>query len=160
MMIGYYDNKDATNEIIKLHHDGLYWIHTGDLGRVDKDGLVYIEGRLKRMIVRYDGFKVFPPFIEKIVLTNSAIEACCAVGLPDKANGQGSLPIVFCVKKPGSTKTEEQIVSELKTECLNSLPEYSQPIGFRFISILPVTAIGKVDYRALEEMAKEDTGHD
>ena len=63
MMKGYYNNESATNDIIRMHRDGKKWIHTGDLGYVDKDGIIYIEGRLKRMIIRYDGFKIFLPFV-------------------------------------------------------------------------------------------------
>ncbi|MBR4344207.1 MAG: acyl--CoA ligase, partial [Lachnospiraceae bacterium] len=151
MMKGYYNNESATNDIIRMHRDGKKWIHTGDLGYVDKDGIIYIEGRLKRMIIRYDGFKIFLPFVEKVVMSNSAVESCCAVGKRDKEHGQGELPIVFCVRKKDMGTDLDKLVSELKQACQEQLPEYSQPVGFTFLPELPLTPIGKIDYRALEE---------
>ena len=144
-----------TKDMVWTHRDGNRWIHTGDLGYVDDDGFVFIEGRIKRMIIRYDGFKVFPPYIEKVVMAEPAVESCCAVAKPDVSHEQGNLPFVFCVLKPGVDKTQSQIKERLIALCRGKLPEYSQPIGFQFISELPVTPIGKVDYRALEAIAKE-----
>ena len=61
------------------------------------------------------------------------------------------MPFVFCTLKDGVSTEEEQIISELKDMCLDEIPEYSQPVGYKFVSQLPLTPIGKVDYRALEE---------
>ena len=58
VMIGYLNNRETTDEIIKVHHDRR-WIHTGDIGYIDEDGCVFVTGRMKRMIIRFDGFKVF-----------------------------------------------------------------------------------------------------
>ncbi len=152
MMTGYYGKQEETDRIIKKHSDGRMWIHSGDLGYVDEDGCIYINGRLKRMIIRYDGFKVFPPFIEDVVSTHKAIDTCCAVGTPDKEHVQGYLPIVFAVPK------EECDMDVLKKElfdlCQKELPEYVQPVDFVFIDKMPLTPIGKVDYRALEKEAE------
>lgn len=151
MMIGYYNNQEATDALLRTHSDGLKWAHTGDLGYLDVDGMVHVEGRLKRMIIRHDGFKVFPPFIEDVVVTHPAIENCCVVAQKDRVHGVGAMPFVFCTLKDGVSTEEEQIISELKDICLDEIPEYSQPVGYKFVSQLPLTPIGKVDYRALEE---------
>ncbi len=153
VMLGYYKNNEETNKMIKTHSDGIVWLHSGDLGEITADGVIYIKGRIKRVIVRYDGFKVFPTQIESVVLKNNLIDNCCAVGTPDKNHTQGMLPIVFAVLK--NNENEQQIKSNLFELCKSELPEYAQPIDFIFIDKLPLTPIGKVDYRKLEEMAKE-----
>ena len=157
IMMGYYSNDAATREIIRIHNDGTKWVHTGDFGYVDKDGLIYIEGRLKRMIVRYDGFKVFPPFIEKVILSNTAVDCCCAVGRPDPSHRHGMLPVVFAVMKSDAEISKSELRAELLNKCNAELPEYSQPVEILFVSELPLTPIGKIDYRTLEKQAEEMT---
>lgn len=152
MMVGYYEKDEETNKVLKRHSDGKIWIHSGDLGYVDEDGCVYIGGRLKRMIIRHDGFKVFPQFIENVVSTCEAVESCCVVGMPDKSHGQGRLPIVYVVLKQGYVNKDE-IKETLIELCKKELPEYSQPVKYEFRDIMPLTPIGKVDYKALEKMA-------
>ncbi|MBR3646725.1 MAG: AMP-binding protein, partial [Lachnospiraceae bacterium] len=70
-MIGYYKNEEATNAMIREHADGRRWIHTGDIGYMTEDGMLYIDGRIKRMIIRNDGFKVFPPIIEDVIKSSN-----------------------------------------------------------------------------------------
>jgi len=151
MMLGYYGKPEETESILKKHSDGSMWIHSGDLGYIDEDGCVYIDGRLKRMIIRYDGFKVFPPFIENVVSTHEAVQTCCAVGMLDKSHRQGKLPIVHVVLRAEYKGKEAEIQEKLIELCKKELPEYAQPEAYRFCDELPLTAIGKVDYRALEE---------
>lgn len=64
VMLGYYANEKETNQLLRVHSDGKTWIHSGDLGYMDSDGFVFIEGRTKRLIIRHDGFKIFPTLIE------------------------------------------------------------------------------------------------
>lgn len=149
MMAGYYGNQEENDKIIKKHSDGRMWIHSGDLGYVDEDGCVYINGRLKRMIIRYDGFKVYPTFIEDVVSMHKVVETCCAVGIPDKEHVQGYLPIIFAVLKDGCDPDVAK--KELFDFCQKELPEYAQPVDFIFIEKMPLTPIGKVDYRTLEK---------
>ena len=94
-MIGYYNNEAETNNVIKQHDDGLMWVHSGDVGYIDEDGFVFIKDRIKRVIIRHDGFKVFPSLIEKTVDTNDNVVSNCAVGVADTSHSQGKLPIVF-----------------------------------------------------------------
>ena len=118
-----------------------------------ENGSLYIVDRVKKMIIRYDGFKVFPSLIEKTVLSHDAVVSCCAVGARDEEHVQGKLPIVFAVLKPECSDNHAQFEQELFALCKNELPEYAQPVGFRFIDALPLTPIGKIDYRALEKLA-------
>lgn len=151
-MLGYYNNKVATEEIIKQHKDGLMWVHSGDIGYMNEKGSIFIVDRLKKIIIRYDGFKVFPSVIEKVVSSHSAVFSCCVVGMTDKKHSQGKLPIVFAVLH-GDVNVENT-KAELFELCKKELPEYAQPTNFIFIEKMPLTPIGKVDYRALEKHAE------
>jgi long-chain acyl-CoA synthetase len=151
-MIGYYNNEAETNNVIKQHDDGLMWVHSGDIGYIDGDGFVFIKDRIKRVIIRHDGFKVFPSLIEKAVDTNDNVVSNCAVGVADTSHSQGKLPIVFAVLKDGSDA--DTVKKKLFELCQKELPEYVQPVDFIIIDKMPLTPIGKVDYRALEKEAE------
>lgn len=153
MMIGYYGKQEETEGILKKHADGTVWIHTGDVGFVDEDGFINVCGRVKRLIIRYDGFKVFPTHIENVVLQHDFVENCCVVGMEDQQHMQGKLPVVFVVCNQRFDNDREPLISEIKTLCGEQLPEYAQPVDIHFVEKLPLTSIGKIDYRALEEMA-------
>ena len=152
-MVGYYNNEAETNNVIKKHDDGLLWVHSGDIGYIDEDGFVFIRDRIKRVIIRHDGFKVFPSLIEKTVDTNDSVVSNCAVGIADTSHSQGKMPIVFVVLKDGCNADE--VKKELFELCQKELPEYVQPVDFAFIDKLPLTPIGKVNYQALEKEAEK-----
>jgi len=152
-MVGYYNNEAETNKVIKKHDDGLMWVHSGDIGYIDEDGFVFIKDRIKRVIIRHDGFKVFPSLIEKTVDANVNVVSSCAVGIVDTSHSQGKLPIVFAVLRDKCSA--DVIKTELFKLCQNELPEYAQPVDVIFKDALPLTSIGKVDYRALEREAAE-----
>ena len=153
-MLGYYNNKEATDEILRRHDDGLLWVHSGDLGHMDEDGCVFIEGRIKRMIIRFDGFKVFPTFIENVLMDSPYVKSVCAVGKPDRDHSQGQVPVAFVVLSDGVENEEKKVKRALKKLCKDELPEYAQPVGFNFIPAMPLTSIGKTDYRELEKIAE------
>ena len=155
VMLGYYNNPEETHRIKILDEDGNYWIKSGDLGYMTEDGNIYVNDRIKRMIVRHDGFKVFPSMIENAISRHAAVEQGCAVGIADKAHNQGKLPAVYVMLDPSFRGKENQIEQELVAFCQNEIPEYAQPVEWHFCQSLPLTPIGKIDYRALEEMAKE-----
>lgn len=150
-MLGYYKNPEATSEIIIRHKDGLDWVHSGDIGYMTEDGMLFIVDRMKRMIVRHDGFKVFPSLIEKYIAGHKAVKSCCVVGTPDKEHSQGKLPATYIVLNPEFAGQEEFVRKELVARCLRELPEYAQPTKYIFRASLPLTPIGKIDYRSLEE---------
>lgn len=150
-MVGYFKNPEATSEMIRRHKDGRDWVHSGDIGYMTEDGLLFIVDRMKRMIIRHDGFKVFPSMIEKPITDHEAVQTCCAAGFPDAEHSQGKLPAVHIVLKPAHIGKEIIIEQQLRQLCEKNLPEYAQPVQYRFCSSLPLTPIGKVDYRILEE---------
>lgn len=151
IMLGYYNNEEATNNILKKHEDGTYWIHSGDVGYINEKGSLFIVDRLKRMIIRYDGFKVFPSIIENVISTHKAVEACKVVGINDMEHSQGKLPKAHIVLKEEYKSIQDEVMNQIKKMCFEQLPEYAQPVDYKFRDELPFTPIGKVDYRKLEE---------
>ena len=151
VMKGYYNKPEETDMILRRHADGQIWAHTGDVGYMDEDGFVYLDSRIKRMIIRHDGFKVFPSMIENVISRHPAVHQCSVVGCTDKDHVQGRLPFVYVVLDPEADKKKRQIVRELRQLCKEELPEYVQPVSYKFISEMPMTPVGKVDYRKLEE---------
>ena len=153
MMKGYYNKPVETAAILRTHTDGRVWVHTGDIGYLDEDGFVYLDSRIKRLIIRHDGFKVFPSMIENVVSQHPAIHQCSVVGCTDKDHVQGRLPFVYVVLNPEAAVSgkKKQIIRELRQMCKEELPEYVQPVGYKFIETMPLTPVGKFDYRKLEE---------
>lgn len=150
---GYWDNEEEHRKVFIIE-DGVRWIHTGDRGYIDEDGVVFFNDRVKRIIVRSDGHNVWPSDSERIIERHPCIENCCVVGVPDVAAGQGEIVTAFIVIRRDSKKTEDQIIDELKAECLKNLPTRDVPLQYFVRPELPLSGVGKVDYRALEEMAK------
>lgn len=153
VMKGYFNNQFETSNVLKLHRDGMLWLHTGDLGTIDNDGNIYLLGRMKRVIVRYDGIKVYPINVENAVMKHPAISACCAVGMIDSVHGRGRIPVVFAVFD--HEHDTAAVMTELKALCNSELAEAYRPKAFYHIDAMPLTPNGKVDYRALERLAEE-----
>ena len=153
MMKCYYNKPAETAAILRTHEDGRVWVHTGDIGYMDEDGFVYLDSRIKRLIIRHDGFKVFPSMIENVISQHPAVHQCSVVGCTDKDHVQGRLPFVYIVLDPEAAVSvkKRQIIKELRQLCAEELPEYVQPVGYKFIDSMPMTPVGKFDYRKLEE---------
>ena len=152
-MKGYYNKPEETAYLLRRHADGQLWAHTGDIGSMDEDGFVYLDARIKRIIIRHDGFKVFPSMIENVISRHPAVHQCCVVGYADTDHTQGRLPFVFVVLEPAATGKKRQILRELRQLCREELPEYVQPASsaYKVITEMPMTPAGKADYRKLEE---------
>ena len=149
-MKGYYNKPEETAMILRRHPDGRIWVHTGDIGYMDSDGFVFLDSRIKRLIIRHDGFKVFPSMIENVISRHPAVHQCSVVGCTDKNHMQGRLPFVFIVLKADSNVKKRQVIKELERMCAEELPEYVQPVGYKFLPDMPMTLVGKIDYRKLE----------
>ena len=151
LMIGYYQKDEETDRIIKVHADGRRWLHTGDLGRINEDGAVFVTGRIKRIVMTRgnDGnpTKMFPDRIEDVIYTCQTVELSCVIGVEDKE--RINYPKAFIVLKPDSD--EEKAKQDIMETCRHELPVYMIPEEIEFVNDLPRTSRGKVDYRALEE---------
>ena len=154
LMKEYYQNQDATEKIIYKNDCGEKWIKTGDLGRIDEDGRVFLLGRIKRMIVR-NGNKIFPSTAEEVILKNKNIENCAMVAMDDEI--ERKVPVLFVIKKEGIEETE--ITSWINKIIKEELPDFYIPKKIIFIEELPLTSINKVDYKKLEEQLKKDKSY-
>lgn len=147
MMKGYFKNSKETENIMRKHPDGKYWIHSGDIGYMDEDGFLFVDGRIKRMITRFDGHKIFPVNIEGIVSRHVNVRNCCVIAIADRTHGQGEVPLVVAEL----TECDKDVVcKEIFDICNEQLEERGKPVGVISVDNIPFTGMGKNDYRTLE----------
>lgn len=147
VMLGYYNNEKETNAALHIHSDGNVWLHSGDLGVMDKNGFIKYTGRLKRLIVT-SGYNVYPVQIEEVLEKHQAVMLSSVVGIPHPYKQE--VPKAYIVLNKGYRETEE-LVKELKELCAKNLPRYAKVYEFEFRKSLPRTMVGKVDFRKLQE---------
>lgn len=148
-MLGYLDNEEEERKVIKIHSDGKKWIHSEDVGIIDEDGFLFFKGRYKRLIP-HGGFKLYPSYIEGVIMKHPDIDNCCVISIPDKV--YGASPEAHVVIKKDSVSELKKLKEELIKLCQDKLPSYSQPEDFIFEEHLPLTSVGKVDYKKVEKM--------
>ena len=154
VMLGYFDNREEEGKILHTDDKGVRWIYSGDLGYFDEDGLLYVKGRYKEMIIRPDGFKVYPTSIEEVILTHPDVSECKVVGCRDFSESQGELPKAFIILKETS-KDKNTILKEVEAICHKHLAEYSLPFDYEIKEKFPVTSIGKINTIALKNETEE-----
>ena len=152
VMLGYLDNPEETAQTLRRHADGNLWLHTGDLGLMDKDGFVYFKQRIKRMIIS-SGYNIYPSQLENIIDRHEKVLLSCVIGVADDYRGQRLR--AYIVPAPGVSPSEE-LEQELKEYCALHIAKYALPREFIFRRELPKTLVGKVAYRALEEEAAKE----
>ena len=139
VMAGYWKRPDETARVMI----GSDWLRTGDVGRIDQRGLVYIEDRKKDMIL-VSGFNVYPNEVESVVVTLPGVLEAAAIAQPDERSGE--VVALFVVKKdPDLT---EQVVID---HCKKALTGYKVPKHVYFRTDLPKTNVGKILRRALRD---------
>ena len=155
MMKGYYNNKEETEFVMRKHADGQIWIHSGDIGTIDEDGFVYIQGRVKRMITRFDGHKVFPITIESFIAEHEAVHGCSVIGVDDRERTQGQYPMAVIELNSGiDVSRRDEICREIYHKCQEQLEERGRPVAVVCVDEIPLTGMGKNDYRKLEKEYK------
>ena len=132
VMKGYLKNEEETRRAIR---NG--WLYTGDLGKMDDDGLLYIVDRKKDMIIR-GGENVYPVEVEEVLYQIPELLEAAVVGVPDEVLGE--VPKAYAVIKDGESITEEEILSY----CRSQLAKYKLPVEVEFLPELPRNASGKV----------------
>jgi len=129
---GYYNQPDLTAQVIK---DG--WLYTGDLGKFDKDGYLYIVGRKKDVII-VGGLNVYATEVEGVIHKHPKVKEVAVVGVPDKLRGEAVKAVI--VPKEGEELTE----LEIKNFCRENLASYKIPTIIEFRKELPKTGSGKI----------------
>lgn len=139
IMKGYYNKPEATAAAIRGG-----WFHSGDVGRFDENGYLFIADRVKDMIIR-GGFNVYPRELEEVLMTHPAVSLCAVIGVPSDEHGEEVK--AFIVKKPGAEATETEIVDW----CRENMASYKYPRLVEFRESLPMTATGKILKRELKQ---------
>lgn len=156
IMDKYFDNIEETNKMKRLHPDGKYYLHTGDLGYVDENGNLFLKGRIKRVIVRHDGIKINPYMLEDIISEIDEIKNVCVVGITNPEKGYGSVPIVNVSLKESNKLSDEEIISKIKEVCDTKLSEKYIPYSYKIWDELPLTKVGKIDFRTIIKINEDE----
>lgn len=151
VMIGYINHEQENADTLREHADGNVWLHTGDLGVMDKDGFIYFKQRIKRMIVT-SGYNVYPSQIENILDAHKAVQMSCVIGVPDSY--KMSKVKAFVMLKEGF-KPSQELKEEILAHCRKHIAKYAMPYDIEFRDSLPKTLVGKVAYTQLEKEEAE-----
>jgi len=147
VMLGYLNEPEATANTIKKHKDGRSWVHSGDIGCMDEDGFFYFKQRAKR-IIKTSGIAVYPSHIENILNKHPSVRLSCVIGIPHEGRGEDCK--AFIQLKNGVEGTEA-LKQDIIAFCKNDLMPYSRPRVIEFLDKMPMTNVGKVNFRELEE---------
>lgn len=153
-MLGYYNNLEATKKALKCHSDGKIWLHTNDLGYMTEDGQLYYSQRYDRMFIT-SGVNVYPQLVEKFVSTLPFVEKCCLVPLSHEYKGKVG-KLYLTIKNNNENYSYDDLINIIKLECLRNLDKYHQPYEIEIMSVLPLTDVGKINYKLLETIANDN----
>ncbi|MBA7640048.1 Long-chain-fatty-acid--CoA ligase [subsurface metagenome] len=137
IMSGYYNNPQVTAEVIK---DG--WLYTGDIGKIDEDGKLFITGRKKDIII-VKGQNIHPSDVESVLYKHPKVSEAVVIGIPDRMRGEVVGAVIGIME--GEIVTEQ----EIKRFCLEHLADYKVPKQIIFLDSLPRTVTGKIDKESI-----------
>jgi long-chain acyl-CoA synthetase len=140
VMQGYWNEPELSAETLRGG-----WLHTGDLGRIDDDGYLYVVDRKKDLIIR-GGFNVFPRDVEDALIEHPAVSLVGVVGRPDERHGEEV--VAFVSLRAGATATGDELVAFAKER----IGGYRYPREVRILRDIPLTPVGKVDRKSLRAM--------
>ena len=150
VMQGYLNKPEETANALR-EHDGAIWMHTGDVGRMDEDGFIYVVDRAKDMII-VGGYKVFSSEVEDKLYKHPAIEMCALIGLPNPERPDSEI-VKLVVQKSAAyaDKPDEDIRQELDAFAREKLSPYKVPKVYEFVEAIPLTSVGKVNKKAMRK---------
>ncbi|MCQ1949198.1 AMP-binding protein [Arthrobacter sp. zg-Y859] len=143
VMAGYWNQPEATAQAIDA--DG--WMHTGDLARMDEEGYVSVEGRIKDMVIR-GGENIYPREIEEFLYTHPSISDVQVIGVPDERYGEELMACIIPV--PGAPEPDAAAIAEF---CRDRLAHYKIPRYVQIRGSFPMTVSGKIRKVAMREEA-------
>jgi long-chain acyl-CoA synthetase len=143
IMKGYFNRQVETDEILR---NG--WLYTGDIGKIDEDGYIYIVDRKKDLIL-VNGMNLYPREVEEVLYKHEAVQDAAVVGIKDAAHGE--LPVGVIQLKEGASATEH----ELRKFCKPHLAAFKVPHRFEFWKEMPRTGTGKILKREIKRILNE-----
>ena len=149
VMQGYKDMPEQTAETMAGD-----WLHTGDIGRFDDDGFLYIVDRKKDMVVT-GGFNVFPREVEDVISAHPAVAQVAVIGVPDEKWGESVKAVV--VLKPGF-EAGTDLSNEITDSVKRAKGSVQAPKSVDYVDAIPVTAVGKPDKKVLRARYWDSTG--
>jgi fatty-acyl-CoA synthase len=144
VMAGYHGLPEETAEVFAGG-----WMHTGDIGRFDDAGFLYIVDRKKDMIVS-GGFNVFPREVEDVIMTHPSVGQVAVIGVPDETWGEAVKAVVL--PRPGETIDVDEIIALVK----KAKGSIQAPKSVDIVDTIPLSALGKPDKKALRKQYWED----
>lgn len=155
MMLGYFKNPAATEDIIFYDEKGTRWLKTGDLGYIDEDGFIFFKGRIKRIYYSRleDGtvMRLFPQRIEEFLEGQKQVEQCGVVVKEHSTRIATATAFITVINR----ESDNELLDKLTLLMRSGLPEHLQPTAIHILDTMPLTPSGKIDYSALEKLAKE-----
>ena len=130
----------AEEETAHALRDG--WLHTGDVGRVDADGYLYVVDRIKDLIIR-GGFNIYPRDVEEVLLTHPDVLGAAVIGRPDPTYGEEV--VAYVQLRPDAETTADDVTAFAKEH----LSSAKYPRDVRIVDQIPLTSVGKIDRRRL-----------
>lgn len=157
-MIGYLGAPEEEREVFWTDNQGTRWLKTGDIGYMDEDGFLFLQGRIKRMIIRPDGHNVWPSKIEEVIMQHPMVHQCVVVGIASSDTRSGKIPTAFIVTRDDAIE-DLALMEEIDRYCRKHMPERDTATAYLFVKEIPLTAVGKVDYLELEQMMNKRKNH-
>lgn len=145
MMNGYYRNLEATKNTV----DEQGWLHSGDIGYIDKDGELFVMDRIKDLI-KYRGYQISPGEIESVLLSHPAVFEVAVTAIPHTTDDEH--PIAYVTKMPGAEVMEQELIDLVAN---NMMDQCRLRGGVIFLNALPHTISGKIAKKELKAMAKK-----
>lgn len=148
----YINNENSTKKVLKRHNDGKIWLHSGDIGYMDKNGFIYFKSKMKRMIIS-EGQNIYPKQIEEIIKRHPYVENCIIVGVPHPYKKE--VVKAYIVLKKNIELTPE-VKKSIKEHCEKNIASYALPYAYGYRKELPKNKIGKVAYQELINIYDEE----
>ena len=150
MTKGYVDDAEASAELVR---DG--WVHTGDMGYVDEDGVLWLSGR-KRDMIKCAGFQVWPEEIEDSLRAHPLVRDIRVVGVPDDRLGE--IPVALVVRESDASLDDDELAAALVAFAREELAHFKTPRRIEFVSELERSATGKISRASVPDLAPLDGG--
>ena len=143
VMLGYWRDPELSATVLR---DG--WLHTGDVGRLDEDGYLYVVDRIKDLIIR-GGFNVYPRDVEDVLMEHPAVASAACVGRPDTESGEEVVAVVQL--HPGASATPEELIEHARSR----MARYKYPREVIVVDAVPLTSVGKINRKAVRALVRD-----